>query len=147
MCFSRERNSKRCRRKTYFEEKIYFHDLSQSQSYLIYSQSKVKPKPIYIQILLFAICILSFVIDSVLSLLQRMQNTLNCVIWQVWQLCIIRHWDLLFSHNDTSLELFAVYYFYSVKKSSDFVLDLIFEIATSVHTSLVTMISFTILNK
>ena len=48
---------------------------SQSQSYLIYSQSKVKAKLIYIQILLFAICILSFAVAYVLLPLQRMQNS------------------------------------------------------------------------
>ena len=36
------------------------------------------------------------------------------------QLCIIRHWDLLLSHNDTSIELFAVYCFCPVKRSSEF---------------------------
>ena len=36
------------------------------------------------------------------------------------QLRIIRHWDLLLSHNDTLIELFAVYRFYPIKRSSDF---------------------------
>ena len=51
---------------------------SQSQSYLIYSQNKVKAKLIYIRISLFAICILSFVAACVLSPLQCMQNS-KCI--------------------------------------------------------------------
>ena len=159
---------------------------SQSQSYLIYSQIKVKDKLIYIQIFLFAICILSFVVACVITLTAYAKQLVYfctlfvcSIVWfwsgvcDAWvafehlvfalfdrvyvifytsfelfylasltQLCIIRHWDLLLSHNDTSIELFAVYRFYPVKKSNDFVLDLIFKIATSVHTSHVTKISF-----
>ena len=58
---------------------------SQSQSYLIYSQSKVKAKLIYLQILLFAI---EFYHSSPL---QRMQNSkcifvlcLQCRLFLAW---------------------------------------------------------------
>ena len=127
---------------------------SQSQSCLIYSQSKVKAKLIYIQILLFAIafCHLSqpvcyhpysvcktvsvFLYFVCLQCRLALEHLLFALFDRVYvifytsfelfylasltQLCIIRHWDLLFSHNDTFIELFTVYRFYPLKKSSDF---------------------------
>ena len=64
--FSREKNSERCRRKMLFGENLLsLFKSNQSQSYVIYSQSKVKAKLIYI---------LSFVPACVLSPLHCMQN-------------------------------------------------------------------------
>ena len=137
-------------------KKTYFHYLSQeqNQSYLKYSQSKVKAKLIYIQILLFAIvfCHLSqpvcyhpysvcktvsvFLYFVCLQCRLALEHLLFALFDRVYvifytsfelfylasltQLCIIRHWDLLLSHNDTLIELFTVYRFYLVKRSSDF---------------------------
>ena len=149
--FSGERNSERGMRKTCYWEKIYFYYLSQVKAKVIWFIVKARPD-LYLD---FVIRYLYFWVafgHLVFALIDRVYVIFYTsfelfYLARLTHLCIICHWDLLLSHNDTLVELFAAYCFYPVKRSSDFVLDLIFEIVTSVHTSLVTKISFTILHK
>ena len=84
--FSREKNSERCRRKMLFGENLLsLFKSNQSQSYVIYSQSKVKAKLIYI---------LSFVPACVLSPLHCMKTVSVFLYFVCLQCCLVLAWCL-----------------------------------------------------
>ena len=112
---------------------IYFHYLSQAK--VIWFKVKAKSKPNWFIFrfcyspLYFVICCSLGVCDAwvafehlLFALFDRVYVIFFVLFYLVslTQLCIIRQWDLLLSHNDTFIELFALCRFYAVKRSSDF---------------------------